>query len=426
MTIDQKQGNLQEALVAAATHSLFGNSKNETLNDFSLPSSKNENYRFLPISRQLEKNFTSEQLISAAPSSIHPTITSWLGHEAVVVSFQNGRLAQISNQPPQEEILIVSLQEALEKHPEKVNPILGKLALSDPFTALNDAASREGLFIWVSHGNVIQHPIHIIHSQEAITTGSSHTRLVVSLSQQSEITLLEEFQSTGSSPFFQTQVTEMECQSESKLNYVRIQNDSGRAYQVANTVIHQHDKSIVNACTITMDGEVIRNNFSIMVDGEFCESNFNGLYLLNKKTIADNHTIVDHQKPNSQSNELYKGIMNDQSRGIFNGKIFVRPHAQKTNAFQSNRNILLTDTATINTKPQLEIWADDVKCSHGCTSGQLDEEALFYLQSRGISKKAAQGMLLYAFASEVIKGVSHAGIQTHLDQLIQERLSHTL
>ena len=143
----------------------------------------------------------------------------------------------------------------------------------------------------------------------------------------------------------------------------------------------------------------------IVVDGYDVETHLYGLYMTGQQTIADNHTVVDHRQPNSVSNELYKGIMAGQSKGVFNGKIFVRPHAQKTNAYQTNRNILLGDSASVNTKPQLEIWADDVKCSHGCTTGQLDEEALFYLRSRGISEKTARSMVLFAFASSTFSEI---------------------
>src|SRR5688500_17169871 len=147
-----------------------------------------------------------------------------------------------------------------------------------------------------------------------------------------------------------------------------------------------------------------------------------GLYLVGKDTIADNHTVVDHRQPNSFSNELYKGIVEDSAKGVFNGKIFVRPNAQKTNAFQANRNILLSDKASVNTKPQLEIWADDVKCSHGCTSGQLDEEALFYLQTRGIGKDTARAMMLYAFAGELLETIKNSSLKEYIVGLISERL----
>jgi Fe-S cluster assembly protein SufD len=171
-----------------------------------------------------------------------------------------------------------------------------------------------------------------------------------------------------------------------------------------------------------MDGKFIRNNLQVILDGEGCESHLLGLYLVQGDTLVDNHTVVDHKKANAFSNELYKGIVDDNARGVFNGKIFVRPNAQKTNAFQSNRNILLSDKATVNTKPQLEIWADDVKCSHGCTTGQLDEEALFYLRARGIGEDTARAMMLYAFAGEVIESLKSETIKSYIDSLISERL----
>jgi Fe-S cluster assembly protein SufD len=191
---------------------------------------------------------------------------------------------------------------------------------------------------------------------------------------------------------------------------------------VANTTIHQHRASRADTYTFTLNGQLIRNNLNIIIDGEGCESHFFGLYLTEGDTLVDNHTTVDHKKPNSFSNELYKGLMDGKSKGVFNGKIYVRPHAQKTNAFQSNRNLLLSDDATVNTKPQLEIWADDVKCSHGCTTGQLDEEALFYLQSRGIPKATAKAMLLYAFAAEVMETIQNEQLKNYIDSIVSERL----
>jgi Fe-S cluster assembly protein SufD len=171
-----------------------------------------------------------------------------------------------------------------------------------------------------------------------------------------------------------------------------------------------------------LNGKFYRNDLNLILDGEGIESHMYGLYLLNNDTLADNHTVVDHMKPNSFSNELYKGILDGSSKGVFNGKIYVRPQAQKTNAYQNNRNVILTDTASINTKPQLEIWADDVKCSHGCTTGQIDEEALFYLQSRGINKETARAMMLYAFAGDVVEHVPNAKMKEYVDALISDRL----
>jgi Fe-S cluster assembly protein SufD len=249
-----------------------------------------------------------------------------------------------------------------------------------------------------------------------------HTRVLGILEKGSQLSVIEKFDSMGEHPVFHNFSEEWIVKEKSHLEYCKIQNDAGKSYQVANTVIHQSNASRLNTFTLTLNGQLVRNNLGITIDGENCESHFYGLYLLHGNTFGDNHTVVDHKKPNSFSNELYKGIMDGNSKGVFNGKIFVRPHAQKTNAFQSNRNILVSDSATVNTKPQLEIWADDVKCSHGCTSGQLDEDALFYLRSRGIAAPIAKAMLLYAFASEVLTPIQNETLKSYLDNLIAERL----
>jgi Fe-S cluster assembly protein SufD len=179
---------------------------------------------------------------------------------------------------------------------------------------------------------------------------------------------------------------------------------------------------VINAVTISLDGGIIRNNLNIVLDAPYSEANLFGLYFLKGQTHVDNHTIVDNVKPNCLSNELYKGVIDDNATAVFNGKIFVQQAAQKTNAFQSNKNILLSDNATVNTKPQLEIFADDVKCSHGCTVGQLDDEALFYLRSRGINERAAESLLVHAFAIDILDHIKSEPIREYIDKLISERL----
>jgi Fe-S cluster assembly protein SufD len=171
-----------------------------------------------------------------------------------------------------------------------------------------------------------------------------------------------------------------------------------------------------------LNGAIVRNNLNVILEAEYCEAHLYGLYFQGGKSHIDNHTIVDNVKPNCFSNELYKGILNNEASGVFNGKIFVRQDAQKTNAYQSNKNVLLSDAASVNTKPQLEIFADDVKCSHGCTVGQLDEEALFYLRSRGISEKTARFLMIRAFAADILEHIKPAPIRAYVEQLISERL----
>jgi Fe-S cluster assembly protein SufD len=386
---------------------------------------KHEEYRFTPITNALEKEFDS--LVSAtSSSSALKNIDQYLipGLHSNVLVFVNGAyapaLSKVVSSP--DVMTIKPLSKALIENEKEVHAIFTKKAdcQKDAFTALNTAAWTEGLYLHVLRNKKVDEPVLILHINEGKT--ASHTRIVGLVEEGASLTVIERFESTGKDTSFTTLVEEFQVNAEAAFSYYKIQNDKGNAIQVCNSFIHQADRSHVNTFTLTMDGRIIRNNLTIAIDGENCESHFHGLYLLNGNTLADNHTVADHLKPNSFSNELYKGVMDGRSKGVFNGKIYVRPHAQKTNAFQSNRNVLLTDTATVNTKPQLEIWADDVKCSHGCTSGQLDDEALFYLQSRGISKEAARSMLLYAFASEVLDTIKNEVLKSYFDQLIGERL----
>jgi len=391
-----------------------------------LPGSKHEEYRFTPITKNLEKNFSWDT--KASTSSIN-TIDEFLipNLDANILVFVNGNYSASLSKiiSPDSEVRIRTLSEAFKSDSATIAIYLDKVLTleSDPFAAMNAAFWQEGLFIHVPENTNVSKPIFILHLNDAGKNQViSQTKILGILEKGSQLSVVEKFDSIGSNPVFHNFSEEWIVKEKSHLEYCKVQNDTGKSYQVANTVIHQSDNSLLNTFTLTLNGQLVRNNLGIIIDGEHCESHFYGLYLVNGNTLADNHTVVDHKKPNSFSNEMYKGIMDGNSKGIFNGKIFVRPHAQKTNAFQSNRNILVSETSTVNTKPQLEIWADDVKCSHGCTSGQLDEEALFYLRSRGISATIAKAMLLYAFASEVLAPIQNETLKSYLDNLIAERL----
>ncbi|MBL7876415.1 MAG: Fe-S cluster assembly protein SufD [Cyclobacteriaceae bacterium] len=389
-----------------------------------LPGNKHEEYRFTPITKSLEKKFTWKS--KPTPASLK-SVDRFLipGLDAFVLVLVNGAYSkELSDRQFPAGITVLSLQDALQnKHPIATQHF-DKLMNSetDSFAALNAAFWQDGVFIHVPENTVVEKPFFILSITDSNKeTTISHVRILGVIEKQSSVHIIEKFDTEGSNAVFHTLSEEFVVSEKANLEYCKIQNDS-KQNQVTNTVIHQSTASKVNTFTLTLAGELVRNNLNIIIDGEHCESHFNGLYLLNGNTLADNHTVVDHRKPNSFSNEMYKGIMDGNSKGVFNGKIFVRPHAQKTNAFQSNRNIIISDSATINTKPQLEIWADDVKCSHGCTSGQLDEEAMFYLRSRGIAEPTAKAMLLYAFAVDVLEPLQHKGLKSYLDNLIAERL----
>jgi Fe-S cluster assembly protein SufD len=422
------------AIIAQYTESQFSPSdavltfRQEALEKFKrlgIPQPKNEEYKYTPLSRILEKNFDFTK--PNAEATIGDISNLLLHAEANVLVFINGRFSKKHSAiiSPESEITITTLSEAVKTKTSSVVKSFGKNILlpNDSLVALNSAAWQDGVFIEVGNKSIVQKPVFIYHIHDA-QHGQviSHTRNLISIGSQSKLTVLEKFDSIGNANHFSTLLTEVVVSDRASFNLYSIQNDGGNRYQHNNVFISQADSSRVNTHTYSLNGKLIRNNLNIELDGEGIESHMYGLYLLKGDTLADNHTVVDHKKANSFSNELYKGVMDDTAKGVFNGKIYVRPQAQKTNAFQANRNILLTDKATVNTKPQLEIWADDVKCSHGCTTGQLDEEALFYLQARGISKETARAMMLYAFAGELIEKISDPVIREYIDTLVGERL----
>ena len=382
-----------------------------------LPQVKTEEYRHTPVTRVLEKNFnfTSDQNPTASVQSINDFVITDL--DAYVVVMLNGEWSERLSKISSGEVTIEKLSENKEQ--------LAKYAdfKSDALVAWNTSAWQGGVYIHVADNKVISKPIVIYNIQDA-TAGEvkTLTRNLIVVGKNSEVTVVEKFDSIGTNPNFSNIVTEATVAENAGLNLYSIQADHGNRYQFGQTTIWQANHSRVNTYTFTLDGKFVRNNLQLQLDGEGCESHMYGLYLLHGETIADNHTVVDHRKPNSFSNELYKGVLEGNAKGVFNGKIYVRPDAQKTNAFQSNRNILLSEKAQINTKPQLEIWADDVKCSHGCTTGQLDEEALFYLRSRGIEKNTARAMMLYAFAAEVLENIPNEKLKSFIDAMIGERL----
>ncbi len=400
----------------------------EAFEKLGLPGNKHEEYKHTPITRELEKNFTFQELAT------EPLITDIAEYvipelDANILVFINGvyNPALSVLRSPSSELSVTSLIDALaakdiqavEHYNEHIN------SGGDALAAWNTADWKSGVYIRVPDNTVVGKPV-VIHYINDSTSGEvvAVNRNLFIAGKNSQLTILEKFNSAGAGNHFTNLVNEVIVNENAQVDYYSIQNDRGNRFQVSQTEIYQKNSSRVNTYSFDLQGRLLRTNLHLIIDGEGIESHMYGLYLLTGNTLADNHTVVDHKKPNSLTNELYKGIMDENSRGVFNGKIYVRPQAQKTNAFQANRNILLSEKATVNTKPQLEIWADDVKCSHGCTTGQLDEEALFYLRARGIDKNSARAMMLYAFASEVTDKISHPVIRNYVDMAISERLQN--
>lgn len=294
----------------------------------------------------------------------------------------------------------------------------------DIFENINRAFAGDGLEISVEANVKVEKPIYIVNIIDANADAIFAQRnLKIKVAKSAQVTFIERIETKGAHTSLTNCLTEISVGANADVHHIVLQNDLAQASQVCRTYINQSRDSRYSNYTYSISGEIVRNNVTITLDGENSTGNLYGLYLLDGKEHVDNHTLVDHKMPNCESNELYKGVLNGNATGVFNGKVFVRQDAQKTNAYQQNRNLLLSDNATINTKPQLEIWADDVKCSHGCTVGQLDHEQMFYLQTRGISKEAAQNLMVYAFASEIVERLPVEAIRLFLLDKIAKKLA---
>ncbi len=380
-----------------------------------LPGRKNEEYKYTNLSKILERNFgefAGNEESAADLSALIPTLS-----ENQLV-FINGILSEeLSNYNLPEGISVSSIEDSKELIAKDVD------AKSDEFLLLNTSSLNTGIAINIAKSAVIETPVVLIHITDSSKNQAvAHPRVLVNGAKNTQAIIAEIFIGVGDALSFTNAVTEINCAANSNLSYIKIGNENGNQLHVGNTQVNVAEKAVFNAMTVNFGGKMVRNNLHISLNGSHSEANLNGLYVTDNKEHIDNHTVVDHKVPNCNSNELYKGIMNGSSTGIFNGKIYVRQDAQVTNAFQSNKNILLSDNATINTKPQLEIWADDVKCSHGCTTGKLDKEQLFYLRARGIGEHSAKLMLLDAYANEVIERIKDENLRTYVQGILHTKI----
>ena len=404
----------------------------ENWNNFSawgLPAIKHEEWKYTRI-----KNVFNDKMIVNNASGLDAAgvqqyfLPGQLAKNAIV--FINGVYSSsLSSIAETNETLVVkSLATAAEdEDAEFVKTNLGHSQRyhQDGINALNAAFAAGGVYIKVKKGKKVEHPVVIYHIADAsVGFIFSQPRILVNVEQAAEVVLLETYTKIGSDDSLTNEVIEICAAQDANVNYIKIQDEGKGANHTGTTHIRQLAKCVTHAVTLTLSGSIVRNNLNMVMEAANSESHMYGLYLLNGETLADNHTIVDNQQPNCLSNELYKGIMDEKSTGVFNGKIFVRQDAQKTNAYQSNKNILIGDLASANTKPQLEIFADDVKCSHGCTIGKLDQDAMFYLKARGISELNARALLLHAFAVDILDQIKDEEIRNYADKLISERLSY--
>lgn len=399
----------------------------KNFSELSLPTLKHEEWRYTNISPLLKYNFT---LPSKDLQISNELVNKFSFNEmdSNILIFVNGKFSKENSKllNLQEGIIAGSISDAMKNNPEIIEKHFGKYASynNQIFTALSTAYTKDGAFVYVQEGIIVENPIHIIF----ITTASEEKiiiqpRNLFVASKNSQVTIIEHFVSENDSIYFTNAVTEIVVGDNAIVDHYKLQEESKNAFHIARVEINQKRCSNFTSHSISTGGVLTRNDINAHFNGEGGECTLNGLFLLEDKQLFDAHTLIDHATPLCNSHEHYKGILDDNSRGVFNGKVLVRQDAQKTNAFQQNNNILLSNNALVNTKPQLEIFADDVKCSHGATIGQIDEEAKFYLKSRGIGEEASNAILIHAFASDVIKSMKIESVRNYLEDILSKRFN---
>ena len=389
------------------------------LEEKGVPNNKHEDYKYCNIEavfrkefKQVEQTFNELTNVDIAPLKLD---------EAINLVVVNG----IYNESLSEKMIVKGLMvKSLNALSSSEKNLVSSQAKSDTdvMIALNTAFSSNGLFLVVEKGNSIPMPIHIIYVNSSNGNSVINTRNFIHVQATTDVTIVESFYNIGTAKVFSNFVSEKLVDENSKLNCYTFQNEGHLSYSVNTNQVKINKNSNYNNTTMTLSGELVRNNHNVVLAASNCEAHLNGLFIGTGTQQIDNHTLIDHQMPHCESNELYKGIAKDKSVGTFNGKIFVRKDAQKTNAYQSSKNILMSDDATINTKPQLEIYADDVKCSHGTSTGKIDTEALFYLKARGIGEESARKLLLQAFAQELIDKIEIPSLQEKVLHLFEKAL----
>jgi len=388
-----------------------------------IPRRKDEQWKYTPIAKAMKFDWDYQ------PLPIYPNdeLTNTHGFNAHEIILHGTELKMGANPLPND-VVAMSLNAAYKSGDGNFESHYGSYAqiTTEPFTALNTAFAETGVFIHVPKGVTLELPIHVITMVDNTESTCIHPRNLIVAEDNSSLSLIETTQiiNKKDKPLLINAVSEIICGENSAVDRYQIQDeDCGNIKMVNTTQVHQKTYSNYTNTSLAIKTDFTRNNINIEHDGEYCETNMNGMYTLDKNQHLDNHTVVNHNVPNCVSNELYIGILNGKATGVFNGKVYVKKDAQKTNAFQSNKNILLSDDASMNSKPELEIYADDVKCSHGSTTGELEEEALFYLRSRGISQEQATVMLLHGFVGEIIEQIKVEPLKEFLTSKLEARLN---
>lgn len=399
----------------------------EKLESTEFPTMKNEDWKYTNINPVLRTNFIPAFLADKTRVTKEEVLArTYTGFDCYKLVFVNGEyseeFSEIGDLP--EGVTAGSIRVLLKEQPEIVEKYISKnMYKENAFNLLNSAYATDGIFIHAAEGVAVEKPFQVIY-----VNGSENQNLLVTprnifaAEKNAEFSVIVNHSGLDGEVYFSNAVTEGFLQQNAKIKVYKLQNEAQNAFHIERAEIDLKEKSVFSHYNITFGGALVRNDINTELNGEYCESNLYGLYFGSSEQHIDNHSLVKHMKPNCESNELYKGILDDNSRGVFNGKIYVRKDAQKTNAYQSNKTILLSEEARIDTKPQLEIYADDVKCSHGATIGHLDETAYFYILSRGVPADLAKSMLIRAFADDVVGKINIEPLREQINHQIFEHL----
>lgn len=401
----------------------------ENVTRLGFPTTHDEEWRFTsvaPITRTLFKLAVASEKPLTAERLKQFTFGTWPGIQLVFVD--GFYVAELSSLPPLPQGMAAgSLAEALKKPASLLEAHLARYAevSKEVFAALNTAFLSDGAFVYIPKGTAVKDPIHLlfVSTGERPEPAVSHPRTLIYADASSQVEIIESYAGLGSGVYFTNAVTEVVAGENATIDHYKLQRESLEAFHIGTVQLQLERSANVSTQSISLGGSLVRNHVNAVLNGEGSEATLNGFYLVNGNQHVDNHTSIDHAKPHCSSHELYKGILDGRARGVFNGRIIVRPDAQKTDSKQTNRNLILSEDALVNTNPQLEIYADDVKCTHGATIGQLDADALFYLRSRGIDLDSARHLLTYAFAGDFIQRLKIEPLRVELERTLFARLA---
>lgn len=432
----EEKTNLKEQLVNTfeSFSELYGKSfpalrvqAMEEFNRIGFPSSKNEEWKYISLASFQKNNFAvanAATKVNLTREDIQPYKVA--GNKAAVLVFVNGlyqeNLSDLTQVSDKIKLAVIDEHSSSSYFGKQVK------ITNEHFNALNTAFHSGGILIHVPANVQVENTIHLLHINDSRTEPfSSFPRNLLVVDKNAKAQVIASYHSLNDdNASFTNAVTEIFVGENAFVEFDVKQNETEKAVQVNHVYAKQQRNSVFDICTVTVGGGLVRNNLDILLSEENCTAHLYGLTIAGDNQIVDNHTVVDHAHPHCESNQLYKNILDGKAQGVFNGKIFVRKDAQKTNAFQSSKNVLLSNDATMSAKPQLEIFADDVKCSHGATTGQLDDDALFYFRARGIGEADAKALLNFAFAGDVIEKINNEPLKQNLLKLLAEKLNTSL